>query len=456
MDTNSFWKGEAGVVGLVEDQAHTFKTKLYLKNGQVKDYSCTCEKGNSYRGICAHGEALFAYYKEYQAEMSKPLVHSSSQVHTMIREYTNQEVARILEEEEGSQVKLVPAVILNGRDVRLEFKVGREKMYAVRDLAAFSDAVAVGAYVEYGKELAFHHQGSSFCPECRGLLSLVMALTEGQKSQRDISLSRMNRERFFEVLQQEELEVQLPGGIRSQLKVQKKDPKLVIRIRRYGRDGVEAVLEGVRTDEEGDTEPVLAFFRGERRIYIVTGKTLCCCSHHFSQAAGTFLEQITKEREHRYSGIILQLSFVEVVTAVSFKSFAASPTKGVSCKMENNMITFNDLPMVVAQLRDEVMSLKSLLTEQRSVNNAKAVDTHVPMSVDEAAEYLGIPKGTLYMRLSDGTIPATKPGKRYCLYRDELDKWLESSRKNPVPLSDEELSESISSSHRRKPNERNW
>ena len=45
MDTNSFWKGEAGVVGLVEDQAHTFKTKLYLKNGQVKDYSCTCEKG---------------------------------------------------------------------------------------------------------------------------------------------------------------------------------------------------------------------------------------------------------------------------------------------------------------------------------------------------------------------------------------------------------------------------
>jgi len=82
--------------------------------------------------------------------------------------------------------------------------------------------------------------------------------------------------------------------------------------------------------------------------------------------------------------------------------------------------------------------------------------THVPMSVEEAAEYLGIPKGTLYMKLSEGSIPATKPGKRYCLYRDELDKWLESSRKNPVPLSDEELCESISSSHRRKPGQRNW
>ena len=69
--------------------------------------------------------------------------------------------------------------------------------------------------------------------------------------------------------------------------------------------------------------------------------------------------------------------------------------------MEKTVITFNDLPEVVAQLRDEVMSLRSLLTEQRSVNNAKAVDTH-------------------------------------------------------VPLSDEELSESMSSSHRRKPGQRNW
>ena len=47
------------------------------------------------------------------------------------------------------------------------------------------------------------------------------------------------------------------------------------------------------------------------------------------------------------------------------------------------------------------------------------------------------------MKLSEGTIPATKPGKRYCLYRDELDKWLETARKNPIPLSDEELNKSL-------------
>ena len=123
--------------------------------------------------------------------------------------------------------------------------------------------------------------------------------------------------------------------------------------------------------------------------------------------------------------------------------------------MEKTVITFNDLPEVVAQLRDEVMSLRSLLTEQRNVNNVKAVDTHIPMSVEEAAEYLGIPKGTLYMKLSEGSIPATKPGKRYCLYRDELDKWLETGRKSQVPLSFEEEHEQMlaATRHKAKPRE---
>ena len=56
---------------------------------------------------------------------------------------------------------------------------------------------------------------------------------------------------------------------------------------------------------------------------------------------------------HRYSGIILQLSFVEVVTAVSFKSFAASPTKGVSCKMENNMIMQESLKTMELENNEE-------------------------------------------------------------------------------------------------------
>ena len=60
------------------------------------------------------------------------------------------------------------------------------------------------------------------------------------------------------------------------------------------------------------------------------------------------------------------------------------------------------------------------------------------------------------MKLGNDTIPATKPGKRYVLYQDELDKWLECNRKNPVPLTVEEENAAVLASNRRKPYNRNW
>jgi len=126
--------------------------------------------------------------------------------------------------------------------------------------------------------------------------------------------------------------------------------------------------------------------------------------------------------------------------------------------MENKVLTFNDLPQVVAQLRDEVMGMRTLLIRQQEENRKHQVreNRHKPMTVEEAAEYTRIPLGTLYMKLGDGTIPATKPGKRYVLYQDELDKWLEASRKNPIPLTDEEQNAAIIASHKRKPKKADW
>ena len=126
--------------------------------------------------------------------------------------------------------------------------------------------------------------------------------------------------------------------------------------------------------------------------------------------------------------------------------------------MEKQELTFNDLPQVVAQLRDEVMGLRAMLLKQQEENKKHQVrdNRHKPMTVEEAAEYTRIPIGTLYMKLGDGTIPATKTGKRYVLYQDELDKWLEANRKNAVPLTADEENEAILSSHKRKPNKSDW
>ena len=298
MNTSSFWKGEAGVKGLVEDQGETYEVNLYLGGDRVRDYSCSCSKGNSYKGMCAHEEALFAYYKQQKAESAKPAVHTSTQVHTMIREYTNREVARIMAEEVDAQVRLEPVLLLDGREVRLEFKAGITRFYAIRDLSAFKNAVENGTYVEYGRDLAFHHNKSAFASDSRELLSLLLGVAENQMAVRDLALSRMNRDRFFSMVTGRELEVQLPGGVRGRLKMEDSDPVLVIRVEKAGRDGLKVTLQGLAL-VNGSEEPkrMSACFRGEHYLYAAAGQRLFRCGEECTQVAGLFLEQISGERD---------------------------------------------------------------------------------------------------------------------------------------------------------------
>ena len=125
--------------------------------------------------------------------------------------------------------------------------------------------------------------------------------------------------------------------------------------------------------------------------------------------------------------------------------------------MNKNELTFNDLTMVVAELWDEVVGMKvALLDLQKGQTKQNMERVRPTMNVDEAADYLRMPVNTLYMKLQKGEVPGSKPGKRWVLFNDELDKWLEVKRKNAVPMTTEEENDAILASHRRKPNKREW
>ena len=125
--------------------------------------------------------------------------------------------------------------------------------------------------------------------------------------------------------------------------------------------------------------------------------------------------------------------------------------------MNNDVLTFDDLPKVVAELRDEVIGMKVLMLDlQKQQTHQMMKRVRRTMNVEEAAEYLRMPLNTLYMKLQKGEVPGSKPGKRWVLFNDELDKWLEVKRKNAVPMTVEEENLAILASHRRKPNKAEW
>ena len=89
--------------------------------------------------------------------------------------------------------------------------------------------------------------------------------------------------------------------------------------------------------------------------------------------------------------------------------------------MKNVELTFNDLPQVVAELRDEVIGMKvALLDLQKGQTKQKLERVRRTMNVEEAADYLRMPLNTLYMKLQKGEVPGSK---RSCSMTNSTSGW---------------------------------
>ncbi len=121
-------------------------------------------------------------------------------------------------------------------------------------------------------------------------------------------------------------------------------------------------------------------------------------------------------------------------------------------------INFNDLPQVVSQLYNKVEKVEDLLQQLiDSKPQSENKSQHTLLNVEQACQYLGMSKSTFYYKVERREIPAIKQGKRYYIYQDELDAWLESSRTSVAQSqSFEEENAAVLASHRRKPNLKNW
>ena len=116
-------------------------------------------------------------------------------------------------------------------------------------------------------------------------------------------------------------------------------------------------------------------------------------------------------------------------------------------------LTFNELPSAVTLLLQKVEGIEDLLHQlQGDITQKKKSEEngHTPMSLTEACAFLKMKRSTMYYHLENGNIPATRKGKNYILFKDELIKWAESGRTNDVPMTISERKEAITAGFRRK------
>ena len=297
LSADTFWKGEVRVSGLVTDGKEQHKARIYVKGSQVYDYSCSCVAGNSYRGMCPHCEALLKEFKEREGELKKQPVSTSQGVRFMIRDYTDRAVARARGLGEERKVGLEPRLTLSGRKLKLELKVGRERKYMVRDLAAFAEAVERGRTAGYGKGLSFCHSREAFEETSKPLLDFVLEQAAVYKSYYEqfshasylppqvkaLELNPAGCSRLMELLENrivEFIDAANPHEKRRLL-VCMADPAFKVTVRRDGRDGVRVEVP----------QDILVFF-GEQDMYVADKSFLYLCSPEFTEAASVFLEHM--------------------------------------------------------------------------------------------------------------------------------------------------------------------
>ena len=108
--------------------------------------------------------------------------------------------------------------------------------------------------------------------------------------------------------------------------------------------------------------------------------------------------------------------------------------------MENNerrKITFDEMPNVIAEIRETVLQLARQIGEMKVSDPAAAEKgSHVPIGTKRACEITGKARNTLYRYTAHGLIPCYKRGKQIYFFEDELLEWVRSGKCETV---DEQL-----------------
>ena len=73
--------------------------------------------------------------------------------------------------------------------------------------------------------------------------------------------------------------------------------------------------------------------------------------------------------------------------------------------MKKEDLTFNVLPQVVAQLRDEVMGMKVLLQSLQNRPTQQRENRHRPVTPERVAEYTNIPVRATYFQPREANSP---------------------------------------------------
>ena len=301
LSSDSFWKGEEKLKVSVNDGGRKYQVSLLIKGGCIYQASCQCSVHKEYKGLCCH-EAAAAFYamEKRNGETTVPHVSTPPQVRKMIHTYTSREMTRLMTAKMEQKIHLEPVFKADRGKLYIYLKIGISRLYLVKDLAAFTEALESDAYVEYGKQLGFYHSLKAFDEDSARLAEEIgRAVGEylyvyeklnplrgtAKPVLREMELSPDALDSLMKLLTGRMVEFEMPDGTERWIQIKKENPRLFGIIRSRGMDGARISL----LDEVRD-------FYGKRKLYLLREDILYCCDRNCTAILKEFLQAMSREQ----------------------------------------------------------------------------------------------------------------------------------------------------------------
>lgn len=281
-------EGENPVVKCLVRGSETYSVRFQQMEYGYMRIGCSCPRFEE-MGRCKHVAAAMIAYVE---EPPRPSAARSDR-------YAQALLQRYLQKSREQQpalpdipARLVPQLhtVYRGYPA-FTFRVGREKLYVVKNLRDFLSNVNQRRTESYGKNLTLDHSMAQFDDRSQAMIELLMneysqfrsmsgslySRYESGDEKNRITLTGDSFDRWFDLLEGEPLETEWGNNLR----LLREDPQVGIRVEKQGN----SVLLEIKTPCP------YRFFGSRKSLYALSENTLQWCSPAFREKVYPLLEQ---------------------------------------------------------------------------------------------------------------------------------------------------------------------
>ena len=302
---------------------YIYETEIRKTNGLLS-YKCECPTHTKKQATCKHVVAMiFDMYinessylncakKNESANIDDDVIENKSykdkineqrENNGLMTYYENLELNRNIDKESVAIESTLELIDLPQKELEVSFKIGKDRMYILRDLYKFSEDMHAGVVAKYGKELEFKHSLESFRKEDQALAKLIVAkaleynefsklgtyhFTITKKYKTNFKLKYSLLDELFEILKDKKIAITGYDYEKAygMITLEDSDPSFDIDI-----------LESEKGIDIISTSDKFYVFEGQEYSYVLYKDKLHRCSEDFKTKVLPLIDKISKDPE---------------------------------------------------------------------------------------------------------------------------------------------------------------